>query len=163
MPEKFFANTEKEPIFNIFLSKKNFWDPFFSQKTEIPFSENALTLSAHFSPILKNASADLTYVKIWVISHWNVLKNPKSGWRHAFYAFSKFASLGFFFELLPRCGPGVGGGGLNSCTFLMLGDRPIILSRKKIWSKIFAENRAEISRYCVLKANLLVCKTIVIH
>ena len=49
MPENFFANTEKAAIFNIFLSKKNFWDLFFSEKTDLAFSENALTLSLQIS------------------------------------------------------------------------------------------------------------------
>ena len=34
LPEKLFANNEKAAIFNIFLSKKNFWDTFFSEKTD---------------------------------------------------------------------------------------------------------------------------------
>ena len=37
VPEKFFANSEKAAIFNIFLSKKNFWDPFYSEKTDLAF------------------------------------------------------------------------------------------------------------------------------
>ena len=37
MPENFFANTEKAAIFNIFLSKKKFWDTIFSGKTDLVF------------------------------------------------------------------------------------------------------------------------------
>jgi len=35
--EKFFANTEKAAIFNIFLSRKKFWDTIFSGKTDLVF------------------------------------------------------------------------------------------------------------------------------
>ena len=37
MPENFFANTEKATIFDIFLSKKKFWDTFFCEKTDLEF------------------------------------------------------------------------------------------------------------------------------
>ena len=33
-PEKFFANSEKASIFNIFLCEKFFWDTFFNEKAE---------------------------------------------------------------------------------------------------------------------------------
>ena len=37
LPENFFDNSEKAAIFNIFLSKKNFWDTFFSDKIYLAF------------------------------------------------------------------------------------------------------------------------------
>ena len=71
MPEKFFANSEKAAIFNIFLSKKNFWDPFFSEKTDLAFPTTKRT---------PRNSARIFFAKSEKAAIFNIFLSKKNFW-----------------------------------------------------------------------------------
>ena len=83
------------------------------------------------------------------------MKNLKSVWRQPFYGLSKLGVFRGFGGVLPPCGPGSGGGGVNSCSFLMLGDRPIILSIKKIGSNFLGPDGVDFMRYALLRPGII--------
>ena len=72
---------------------------------EKSYSENAPTLTARFGPKSKTPPLDLTYMKFWVISSKNTLKDLKFHAGKRFYGFWKLAT---FWGLTPHVAPGVG-------------------------------------------------------
>ena len=82
------------------------------------------------------------------------MKNLKSVWRQPFYDLSKLGVFRGFGGVLPPCEPRGGGWRVNSCSFLMLGDRPIILSIKKIGSNFLGPNGVDFMRYPLLKKKI---------
>ena len=114
-------------------------------------SRNALTLEARFGLIWHRLALDLTYVKIWVNSSWKTLKDWKFHVWSWFSGFSKLGTFAVFRGVTPPVRPWVGVGGANSCTFLMWGGSPTILSRKKIGSKFFGYIRADLVRNPLLR------------
>ena len=83
MPENFFANNEKAAIFNIFLSKKNFWDPFFSEKTDLAFPTTKRTPRNSARIFFANSEkAAIFHIFLSKKNFWHTFSSQKKGKTH---------------------------------------------------------------------------------